>query len=58
MVCKTALDVESQDTLRMAFFSLSLGVRGVGFVCSKYEKGPCLSLFTAEGDVGFSPEHP
>lgn len=49
--------MDSPDTLRMAFFLLSLSDGGMGFVCSKYKKGPCLSLFTAEGD-GFSTEHP
>lgn len=50
--------MEPSDTPRMAFFLLSLSVRGMGFVCGKYQKGPFLSLFTAEGDVGFSTEHP
>lgn len=29
--------LESPDTLRMAFFPLYVGVRGVGFVCSTYK---------------------
>lgn len=58
MVYKSAFDVDSPDTLKMAFFLWSLSVGGMGFVCSKYKKGPCLSLFTAEGNVGFSTEHP
>lgn len=50
--------MESPDTLKMIFPPLSLSVRGMGFVCSKYKTGPCLFLFISEGDVGFSTEHP